>query len=76
MADTGTQTSLGTGVLGKGLAENAAILEQYRPAYNKMAEDLMTQGQQPPEFVQWAAQQHATQATPRRSLLQALFSRS
>ena len=70
------QTSLGQGNLGAGLAQNAAILEQYRPAYIKMAEQAQMQGQEAPDFTQWAAQQHAaSQPQDRRGLLQALFSK-
>ena len=72
----GQQTSLGSGQLGAGLAQNASILEQYRPAYNKMAEQAMLQGQQPPDFTQWAAAQHAAnQPEDRRSLLARLFNK-
>lgn len=67
--------SLGSGELGSGLAQNAMILEQFRPAYLKMAEQALTEGQEPPPFEQWAAQQHAQSQTPRRSLIQALMSR-
>lgn len=71
------QTSLGQGALGTGLAENASILEQYRPAYNQLAQQLMEQGQAAPDFVQWASQQHATQPQPptRRGMLETLFSK-
>lgn len=74
MAD---QTSLGSGQLGSGLAQNAAILEQYRPAYNKLAQQLMEQGQAAPDFVEWASQQYATQPQPptRRGMLETLFSK-
>lgn len=73
----GQQTSLGQGALGTGLAQNAAILEQYRPAYNQMAQQMMEQGQAAPDFVQWASQQHATQPQPptRRGMLETLFSK-
>lgn len=70
------QVSLGQGQLGTGLAQNAAILEQYRPAYLKMAEEAMLQGQEAPPFEQWAAQQQATQQPQsRRGMLESLFSK-
>ena len=69
------QTTLGTGQLGAGLAQNAAILEKYRPAYMKVAEDAAMNGQEPPPFVEWAAAQHAAQPQDRRGMLQSLFSK-
>lgn len=73
----GQQTSLGQGAMGSGLAQNAAILEQYRPAYLKVAEQAMINGQEAPPFEQWAAQQHATQPQPptRRGMLESLFAK-
>lgn len=72
------QSSLGQGQLGAGLAQNAAILEQYRPAYNQMASHLMEQGQAAPNFTEWAAAQHAAtqaQQPTRRGMLENLFSK-
>lgn len=70
------QTSLGSGSLGAGLAQNAAILEQYRQPYMRMAEQMQLQGQDVPPFEQWASQQHAmNQPQNRRGLIQALFDR-
>jgi len=67
--------SLGEGVLGSGLAQNAAILEKYRPAYMKMAEEMQVSGETPPPFEEWAASQHANQSQDRRSMLQSLFNK-
>lgn len=67
--------SLGQGALGSGLAQNAAILEQYRAPYAKMAEEMLVNGQQPPPFEEWAAAQHASQPQDRRGLLQTLFNK-
>lgn len=67
--------SLGQGVLGSGLAQNAAILEKYRPAYMKMAEQMQVTGETPPPFEEWAAAQHANSPQDRRGLLQSLFNR-
>jgi len=73
----GQQASLGQGAMGSGLAQNAAILEQYRPAYMKAAEQAMLQGQEAPPFEQWAAAQHAATQQPqdRRGMLESLFSK-
>jgi len=61
------------------LAQNAAILEKYRPAYMKMAIDAQMNGEEAPPFVEWAAQQQAAEPQPqpqdRRGMLQSLFNK-
>lgn len=72
----GMQGSLGEGQLGSGLAQNAAILNQFRQPYMQMAQQMMEQGQEPPPFEQWASQQaQAQQPAPqdRRGMLSQLI---
>jgi len=73
------QTSMGQGMLGSGLANNAGILMQFREPYMKMATQMAMDGQEPPPFEQWAAQQaQAAQPqmpTDRRGMLATLIGR-
>lgn len=64
------------GVLGTGMAQNAANLERFRPAYMQMAEQAMTNGQEPPPFEAWANQmaaQSQPQPQDRRGMLASLI---
>lgn len=51
------QQSMGSGPLGSGLANNAAMLTQYREPYMQMATQMAMEGQEPPPFEQWVQSQ-------------------